>query len=572
MNNKEKRPPKPVYGKSRSGNYRPNAIDDNDDVDDWSLRLEEQVRQGKKVTGNSRKNQISINHLLEFQLYRDLPEYNQRYQHQNAHPRPKRGSQSRADRPKLHLHGMRFINMNYRFAVDHRKAYNAQRLDPNVPVDTEDIVRIIVPKGDACPICLSEDLVAPRMITSCGHVLCLTCLLSLLNSEVPKNMKRESEAVVEKYKDCPLCGLIIRKHNVKPVQIQNVDARFEIPRVGDDIVLTLMTRSASDPIPLPYFLESERHTFATFPWVHQTNPDLSQYSRIMVADANYMIKMYEDEKQEIAAQSDLDEDLYGSTNELAKLAFESIDEEIQSWSLKFHNELPETTISKQTGGANFFFYQSGFRASAVYVLSPLDMKLVRSSYGQEYSQLPPSVVAKVETIRFETLTEDLVTTKLKYLLHLPLGTAVGFLECNWLNNEYISAYSWDTFKADLTKRSKQLARKLRLEDQKKKQAMNEDELKIREILDQDGVQHSLGGFDSLNIASHELPALSSNVSHSESGDMQKTIWGTHIPKGDQPPEEDDEWDVLLQIQQQDQKGKKKKKKKLVLLQSGSVYS
>ena len=42
---------------------------------------------------------------------------------------------------------MRFINVNFKFVVDGRKDYRVQELDPNVPVDTDDIIRIIAPRG-----------------------------------------------------------------------------------------------------------------------------------------------------------------------------------------------------------------------------------------------------------------------------------------------------------------------------------------------------------------------------------------------------------------------------------------
>ena len=52
---------------------------------------------------------------------------------------------------------MSFINVNYKFVVDYRNDYKAQQLDPNVPIDTKDILRIVVPKGNSCPICLSDE-------------------------------------------------------------------------------------------------------------------------------------------------------------------------------------------------------------------------------------------------------------------------------------------------------------------------------------------------------------------------------------------------------------------------------
>ena len=105
--------------------------------------IESQLKNGKKVKGS--KNQISINHLLDFQSYRDLEEYRSNQQ------RNRRRRSSSHKRPyshnKIQLTGMRFINVNFKFVVDGRKDYRVQELDPNVPVDTDDIIRIIAPRG-----------------------------------------------------------------------------------------------------------------------------------------------------------------------------------------------------------------------------------------------------------------------------------------------------------------------------------------------------------------------------------------------------------------------------------------
>mgnify|MGYP001408295434 FL=1 len=579
--------------------------------DDLSDRIERQVKANKTYNGNSRKNQISINHLLDFLLYRDLPEY-----HQNHH-RPRRVSSNRprSAKKKLYLHGMRFINVNYKFVVDHRKSYKPQQIDPNVPVDTQDILRIIVPKGNACPICLSEELVAPRMVTSCGHILCLTCLLSLLESEVPTNMKKESKVIVEKYNDCPLCGSIIRKRDVKPVQIDNVDERFEVPKIGDEVVLSLMTRIADSVVPIPRWLD-EVSSRNTFPWASQTDPDLSQFLRFFKGDFAYISQMYEQEKQDLREALQFDKETYNDDGKFYKLAIKSIDNDLLDWASKFASDMKNNSHQEQvkptpeTFQPTFYYFQTGFKSSTTYVLSPLDMKVLKTSYNLDYTQLPFSVIAKVENIKYEELDSETVASKYKYLLHLPLGTSIGFLECNWQNNEFVSQELWEAFKTSLQKRTKQTSKKFKKEELDRRRAMNEEERRAREYIERENSGNSrahdyhydseswmpLALFGSLTISDHrDLPPLSgeghgshssnnsANVSDREdAGDaprLEKSVWGMQIPKSERNIEgdEEDAWDAEEMIRKareeiarheaENPTGKKKKKKKFILLSS-----
>lgn len=564
----------------------------------------------KKVSMSSRKNQVSINHLLDFQLYGELPEFHK----QRSRPRRTSNHSNTKTRRHLFLHGMRFINVNYRFVVDHRANYNAQMLDPNVPVDTKDIIRILVPRGNVCPICLSDDLVAPRMITSCGHVICLTCLLSLLESEVPVHMKSESKAVTEKYRDCPLCGSVIRKKDVKPVLIENVDERFEIPKINDEVILTLMTRSTEKIFPLPRQLETLYHTIDRFPWANQETPDISQYSRFFKGDLSYLQSMYETEKELIKAAFEEDKELYQDDGTAMKLALKNIDEDIALWTEKFATELdPKDKVPKgssdEKAGSNYFYYQTGFRASTVYVLSPLDIKVLKSSYNDDYAQLPSSIVAKVENIRYEELSADTAFTKYKYLSHLPHGTTIGFLECNWQGSRFISPGSWNVFKGDLQKRSKQSSRKFKMEEKNRRRALSAEEQRTRDFFhrENNGISEldddswvEPASFGSLTIHDHrELPALSDTYAHEHSSEqeeesplestekentkkLQSTVWGTQIPMSEAVQHGDGGggWDAEEMIrrareemQKQDNKngaGKKKKKKRMVLLSSGAL--
>lgn len=596
--------------------------------DDFSQKIDNQIKSGKPVNGTNRKNQISINHLLEFQSYKDLKEY------QSRHLKSKRRNSNNLSRPanshghkskdyfysKVHLKGMSFINVNYKFVVDYRNDYKAQQLDPNVPIDTKDILRIVVPKGNSCPICLSDEPLAPRMITSCGHILCLTCLLSLLESEVPVFKKRENTAVVEKYRDCPLCFSVIRKNEIKPVLIDNIDERFEVPKVNDEVVLSLMVRPHDKVLALPSSHKEYHEVIDSFPWVNQSildMPDFGQFLRIFKGDLHYLLNMYELEKQTILAAYEEEKLLYNDDGKFTNLAIKNIDEDIAKW--KAYYEDIEGKSSKYVGdhrskskeldsSNSYFYYQTGFNASSTYVLSPLDMKVLKTNNDNNYTHLPSSIVAKIENIRYEELAPESSITKYKYLSHLPLGTTIGFLECNWSQNEFISPETWQMYKNDLLKRTKNSSKKFRKEEKDRKRAMNEEEIKTRNFFERENngsselndyydSQIERGNFGSLSIIDHrELPPLSSeNVlepshnneisSDSSVGEYQTTIWGTKIPKAEimNGDSDSDDWDATEMIrkakeeinrQETDKgkgKGKQKKKKKLVLLSSNSNW-
>lgn len=571
--------------------------------DDISFKIEQQIKEGKKIKGNTRKNQISINHLLEFQSYRDLKEYRSNLSNSN---KPRRYSnRSTSNHLRKHYYGMEFININYKFIVDHRKDYQAQKLDPNIPIEVKDILRIVVPKGNACPICLSDEPIAPRMITSCGHILCLTCLLSLLESELPKEKKRETLAVIEKYKECPLCTSIIRKAEVKPVLVSNVDERFEVPKINDDVVLTLMTRFHDKVTAWPKYVRDAGMNIDDFPWINNSDEIISQNQRIFKGNLGYLLDMYEFERQLILSNYEQEKLLYDLDRKFVDMALRNIDEDIKMWTEKFNEPSDAKTSgnnhsAEMTVSNTFFYYETGFNAPSVYVLSPLDVKVIKSSYNNDYTNLPSSIVAKVENIKYVELDYETSTTKYKYLSHFPIGTSIGFLECNWAGNEFITPETWHQFKDDLTKRTKTSSKKLRKEENDKRRALNQEEIRTRKFFERensnrrdsdDEYEYDYSRMGSLSIVDHrELPALNQpqaivneSASDSSTGDYQTTIWGTKIPKAEAQEDSDVDWDAEEMIKrakeemmkQDDQtsgkKSNKKKKKKLILLSSNSTW-
>ncbi|KAG5418783.1 hypothetical protein I9W82_003501 [Candida metapsilosis] len=588
--------------------------------------LESQLTQGRKINGNSRKNQISINHLLDFQSYRDTEEYAMNHQRDRTR---RRSSSHKKNQPiKVQLSGMKYINVNFKFVVDSRLDYKAQQLDPNVPIDVSNIMSIIAPKA-SCPICLTDDIIAPRMIVSCGHILCLKCVLSLLEQEVPKAKKRESAAIVEKYRECPLCFSIIRKHELKPVIIQHVDEKFEVPKVREDVVLTLMMRDSHKILSLPKSIAVSNQV-KDFPDINQV--ELASYSRIFKGDYNYMTSMYEVEKAQIIANHEEEKELYGDDSALVQQALSHIDQEVADWTSRMatpldkehkhaHQHDDDASSSSLPLHQTFYYYETGFNAGCTYVLSPLDMKVLKATYST-YESLPTSIVAKIENIRYEELTQETSITKYKYLSHLPIGTQIGFLECDWNHNEYVSQPIWEMYKTDLVKRSKNSNKRFLREERNRKRAESEEEMKLKQFymeengLTSEDLTHRAGSFSSYDIGNRfatlsinggAMPSLSDNPLSTESendvnndGESEDnddkdqyvtTVWGTRIKKSqvvNNMPEMaiEDEWDdwnaeeLIRRAREENNEndagsdgagtggqGKKKKKKKLVLMSS-----
>lgn len=570
----------------------------------FDLALDAQT--GGKKHGSRRH--VSINHLLDFQGYRDLREYHDRRARGGGGARPRR--RSGGARPRATLHGMAYINCHYKFVVDYRGDYRPQQLDPNVPANVQDIIRIIAPRGNACPICLGDEPVAPRMLTACGHVLCLVCLLSLLDSEIPQR----GAAVLVKYNDCPLCLAIIRKRDVKPVLILAADERFEVPRVGEEVALTLMTRPQSKLLLLPASLGALHDAIGTFPWAVGADgaaeaPDLAPYLRFLMADLAYLEQMYEHERAAILAQWQHEREFYGDDGKYFELAVAAIDEDVAMWRARFaapavprapreraagaskgpvasraSEEATPSTVgtaeaADAAAAATYFYYQTGFNASLTFVLLPLDMKVLKHSHHDDYASLPSSLVAEVENIRYEELNAELALTKYKYLSHIPFGTTIGFLECNWSRNQSLRRETWEAFRADLAARSQNSSRKYKREEQNRKRAQHAEEARNREFYERENGAAVGGGgssfdqaFGALSIADYlpELPAAAagSSGSDAEAEHYQTTIWGTRIPQAEDAAQDDDDGEAeemirrareAMRLEGQPQRSKKKKR-------------
>lgn len=554
-------------------------------IDNFELDIEDEVLGGgASFKSRSRRGQISINHLLDFSLpSRDLNSNRLSYA-----PRRRRRSSNHHDR--LHLHGAEFINANYRFVVDYRNDYVSQIANPNKVLDDSSILRVIVPRGHQCPICLTDEIVAPRMI-SCGHLFCHTCLLSFLDSEP----LRKKDAPVKKFKECPLCSLSVRPHEIKPALINQADERFEIPKVGDDVVMKLMAKPMDSILPIPHGLNLNHKKIGNIPWY--SDSELHPHSRILKGGLKFVQKCYEDDKAAIVRQYDEDKLLYNDDNTYVVKALDEINFQLDLLKGSFQGNYDEPnplvcsmdnlSITEKNLGLDdsncYFFYQTSFNSTTRYFLSPLDIKVLLATYGS-YANFPTTLLLKVDNINYGAMVTEETLKRHKYFGHLPLGTELAFIDVNWKN--IIPPEIYQMFSKELIDRRKKLLTKMKKEDKAKKTYENEQEQKTLDFFKQQndgwGTYDNIPiQFDGSEVPLHPFGDDEIKTEPEEMKEMTTTVWGTKIPKLQTNEHEEllqDDWDTEELIRkakesEQTNNGTKRRgrKKKLVLLSSNSSH-
>lgn len=559
--------------------------------DDFDLNLEDEVMSGH-FKARGKRGQISINHLLDFSLpSRDLDS------NQMGRVQPRRRRKSGND-DRIHLRGEEFVNANYRFIVDYRHDFKGQTLDPNLVLSNSSILRVIVPKGNACPICLTEDIVAPRMV-SCGHIFCHTCLLSFLESEGIAKKEFSSK----KYKECPLCSFSVKPEEIKPVLINQSDERFEIPKVGQDVILKLMAKPFDSILPIPFGFNLNHTKIGNVPWYSDT--ELYPYARIMKGGLKFLVNSYEADKKAILKQYEEDKLLYNDDGVYVKKALADIDMYLESYKEGFGDNYSEPnplvasmdnlSVNKNVSGLNdsncFFFYQTAFNSSTRYFLSPLDVKVLLATYGS-YANFPATLLLKVDNINYGHMVTENTLKRYKYFGHLPLGTELAFIDVNWKN--LLSPEVHHMFAKELNERRRKILTKLKKEDRAKKSFDVQQELKTLDFYrtenegwgtydfsSQENILYdpeSLHPLGDEEIA-HEKDEESLEANKENPGDYTTTVWGTKIPKGQGVVTEDDyiddDWktEELIKAAKEGTQGqsskKKGRKKKLVVLTSSS---
>ncbi|KAF9311730.1 hypothetical protein BG003_007068 [Podila horticola] len=158
-----------------------------------------QLSTSEKAKGSNKKNQVSLNHLLNFSF--------------PAREEPQNTGLVRRRRNVGYqpFNKDKFINANFRFLMNPGSNYEVFTMDPDVRVCWENIEQVLIAVPQSCPICLQSP-VAGR-ITKCGHVYCFHCILHYLAlSESNKSWRK-----------CPICWDAIYEKDLKSVRTVHAD-------------------------------------------------------------------------------------------------------------------------------------------------------------------------------------------------------------------------------------------------------------------------------------------------------------------------------------------------------------
>ncbi|CAI4047394.1 hypothetical protein N7582_004086 [Saccharomyces uvarum] len=555
--------------------YKETSTDINDQ--DIDLSIQEEILGGNfKLRG--RRTQVSINHLLNFQL----PEVERERNSSSTNKKPIRRREEH-----VHLHGDSFVNVNYRLLVDDRFDYPEQSNDPNIPVDQEKILRVIVPKGQNCSICLSEEPVAPRMVT-CGHIFCLSCLLNFFSIEETIKNKETGYTKKKKYKECPLCGSIIGPKRVKPVLYEDefdVARLHNRPEPGATVNLELMCKPHGSLLPLPVALHLDPLKCGDFP--PASLGSIKHYAHIMKCDVSYSLELYQKDIDAIQDQYEIDKAIYNDSGKFVKLSVENINDQISTL-LAATTELNPASNDINDGLANlhfdddiltkyddtsaYFFYQTLVASSTKYYLSPLDVKILLTIFHQ-YSKFPENIETTIENIHYDTVVSEQLIRRYKYIGHLPIGTEIALVDLDWRKIQFLPKEIYEQFAHELKQRRRKFTMKKQKEDKEKKlyekkleqehadfyRKENGNPLKFEDSVQMatnyDSIMSSPVPLNSLGysvLGSQEK--VSSVPSKKKPSHTERTIWGTSIAvtEDERASKENKEFqDMLLQRMRQE---------------------
>ena len=606
------------YKRKQQNQYRAEGFNEQP-VPGLDTSIEDELMGGNfKLKG--RKTQVSIKHLLDF----NLPEIERFNEADSTHRRAVNKKRSQ-NKEHVHLSGDTFINVNSRFLVKEEGDYVEQVNNPNVPLPDDKIVRVIVPRGQSCPICLCDEPIAPRMVT-CGHIFCCSCLINFFSMEDTITNKETGYKKKKNYKDCPLCNNIVRPQRVKNAMFSDLFSSLNTtaPKIGSTVDLKLMCLPHGSLVALPTELNIDPTVVGNFP--DFSINELDAYCHIMKCSTSMELELLQRDIDAINTQYEIDKALFDEDKKYVSLAVDAINEKISAI-ISAYSESSDVSSSLSDGMSNlslerakvqdlrsrysdsdaFFFYETSFSSKTRYFLSHLDIKILLSTF-QFYSAFPDNLTVLVENIHYDGVVTEQLIKRLKYIGNLPLGTEVAFLDIDWRNMDIIPKIVYDEFASELKNRRRQLNRRKQKEDHEKKmyqQKLEEDQLKFYQeengssvSFQESSVQlnnslHSSAHLDSLSNGTslRKDSAGDSNQQQSKSKRYNETtIWGTSISviPDEKMSQENKEFEEMLLQKLNDPstagnetehsaneganksgKGRKKKKKGKVLLFSSN---
>ncbi|KAM0333200.1 hypothetical protein ACHAQA_001860 [Verticillium albo-atrum] len=505
------------------------ALDDDDDM--------AEIRAVRNAS--SRRGQTSITHLLNY----STPSRHYQDHHHHSYSRSYRRNPTWGPGSGHHAADKaRYVHANYRFVVSPEGSYTSQAVDADEHLQWGDVLQILASaesQATSCPICLSEP-VAPRM-AQCGHIFCLPCLIRFMSSS-DEDAKNNRGA---RWKKCPICEDSVYLHETRPVRFY-AGQESPLPRVGDDVVLRLMARTAKSTLALPREGGAEALGAADdIPWHFAAN--VLDYARIIKGTGGYMVEQYEGEIEALQKQETEDQLLYHEDDEWTQKAIRAINTAKEKIKDLGQQVGPPSGNSKELGQArvvqpDFFFYSS----QPHLYLSALDIRILKTKYG-DFSAFPSTLLPRVEHISTGHVLDDVQRKRAKYLGHLPYGCVISFLECDW--TDIVPSEILDKFAGDIEKRRKRNRDKAAQEDRERLQAERLEAAAIRsstgtrrqyDPIEEDNVP-SLNSADFQPLSSHagttppeprqgfgQLADLSTSPS------AVRTVWGTPAISGTSP--------------------------------------
>lgn len=553
----------------------------------------------------------------------------------------------------------RFIQANHRFVVRPNGDYRPQSMDPDAPIPWESILQILVSPQThmmACPICLSETPVAPRM-TRCGHIACLPCFIRYFASEDVATGLRGASL---KFRKCPICWDSIQLSEIKPVRWYAINdgldedniAVASEPREGFDVAMRLFMRKPGSTLALPrddYIPLSQVAVLpeGDVPWHYV--PEILHYAWIVKGSTDYMHAEAQREIDDLEKMEKEDETAFGEDGFWTQKAVQRIRDIATSYAdigqgparqanlalstairkaetlslhtvpedIPYHN-LQSSSRPNQPRETPYLFYQP--RSASHYYLSGLDVRILRRAFG-DYDNFPSAILARVEHITSPQTVDDEFRRRVKYLGHLPAGTQVSFLECDW--TEMVASDVLAVFTAEIEKRRRIRREKLVREEKERENeersrkygrrghtthyadddpflgSQSQDSEDVQWVIAnamasaQSGTSPSRSGasLDPLATSPSSVPQLSTSADTS----VTRTVWGTprvasmsvtpvvpstpkEVPVDDDEPGESggmwaQNWEEMLKTDKTDVSkgtGSRKKKGKKLVLMSNSV--
>lgn len=472
-----------------------------------------------------------------------------------------------------------FINTSFQFVVD--SACNTLDIcnNPDAKVPMQHVLRVLC-EPTSCPICLEDVPEAPRML-ECGHIMCLPCMIRFEAAEPCADpLKPAGRNRQQSYRECPLCFQEMRPLRSKPVTFQNHS--MDAPKVGHEAVLRLMFRPRGSLLAVPLDIASDipKSCFLDKKLLKIDHKETGVYSRVLSGTADYAIAeivkeialLKESKQSNIAYFGDdgqcYDDAISRLREEIKSLARMNGVEQEMSSSIDALNISSNIVPEHYGDDEAFHFYQTGFGLPTKYVLSPLDVKILRAAYG-EFSSLPQFLIAPVQHIEYGKYSNADLVKKIKYLGHFPTHTPLAFLECDW--NGIIDKKILNGFSEELKKRKKRKEDQQRKENREKVKFERIERNKLLRDVEQSEpyvLHESVASEGSLRALSYVNPALPTRPLQSFDTDGPptvggKTVWGTQAVKfakeDDTMEAEEDDIDRVLREAQSAPRSKGRKK-------------